>query len=416
MNAEYFQARRSALVELIKKAHPQQSGVVVLFASYEQPRYRFWQDSTFYYFTGLAYEPGTVLAIELDGASVLYLPTFTGNRSQWVVETAACTTEMARLHGFVDIRPLGDPQAGYATNQNFTQKTHRCALEYVEKVLAQNNSWYVSRYPSANNYANNYSFKRWCSWKPDFVERAVNISPLIARMRRKKDAIELGNIQKAIDITIKAHNAAQNMMRPGISESVVEAALGQEIHAAGARHSFPPIVASGARGTILHYEHNNATMQDGDLLVIDSGASWEGYAADISRTFAVSGTFTKRQCYVYNKVLETQQHVFDSIKPGMWLSNKDQPNASLHHIACAYLKRYDLEQYFVHGIGHFLGLDVHDVGDGSEPLAEGDIITLEPGIYIRDENIGVRIEDNVHVTSNGATMLSEALPRCINTL
>jgi Xaa-Pro aminopeptidase len=181
--------------------------------------------------------------------------------------------------------------------------------------------------------------------------------------------------------------------------------------ASHARTSFPSIVASGKNGTVLHYNQNSGTVKNGDLVVVDIGAELDNYCADLTRTYPVSGTFTKRQKELYNIVLETQEHIASLAKPGMWLKNKDKVDKSLHHLAVKFLANRGYDKYFPHGIGHFLGLDVHDVGDYSVPLHEGDVITIEPGIYIAAENIGIRIEDNYWITKDGAICLSERLPK-----
>jgi Xaa-Pro aminopeptidase len=127
----------------------------------------------------------------------------------------------------------------------------------------------------------------------------------------------------------------------------------------------------------------------------------------LTRTYPVSGTFSKRQKELYQIVLDTQKYVASLAKPGMWLKNKDKVDQSLHHLAVKFLAKHGYDKYFPHGIGHFLGLEVHDVGDSSVPLHEGDVITIEPGIYIPEENIGIRIEDNYWITKDGAVCLSE---------
>ena len=147
-------------------------------------------------------------------------------------------------------------------------------------------------------------------------------------------------------------------------------------------------------------------------MVVDVGAEYDYYCADLTRTYPVSGSFTKRQKELYNLVLDTQEYVAKLAKPGMWLSNKEKPEKSLHHLAKKFLDdRGGYGKYFVHGIGHFLGMDVHDVGDIKEPLQDGDVFTLEPGIYIPEENIGIRIEDNYWIAKDGAVCLSESLPK-----
>ena len=239
----------------------------------------------------------------------------------------------------------------------------------------------------------------------------VDISPLIAAARRRKDVGEVEHIYRAIEITELAHDSAIQAIKDGALESEVQASLEYMIIASHARTSFPSIVASGKNSTILHYNENSGTMRNGDLVVVDIGAEFNNYCADLTRTYPVSGTFSKRQKELYNIVLQTQEHIALLAKPGMWLKNKDNVDKSLHHLAVKFLAKHGYDKYFPHGIGHFLGLDVHDVGDYSVPLQEGDVITIEPGIYIAQERIGIRIEDNYWITKDGAVCLSENLPK-----
>jgi Xaa-Pro aminopeptidase len=161
----------------------------------------------------------------------------------------------------------------------------------------------------------------------------------------------------------------------------------------------------------LHYTVNCAQLQSDDLVIVDCGADVDHYCGDLSRTYPISGTFTSRQKELYNIVLELQEYIARTVKPGYWISNPAQPEKSLNHMAKEFLAKKGLENYFVHGISHFLGLDVHDVGNMNDPLDEGDMITIEPGIYIPDEKIGIRIEDDYWITKNGAICLSDALPK-----
>ena len=150
------------------------------------------------------------------------------------------------------------------------------------------------------------------------------------------------------------------------------------------------------------------------MVLVDIGAQMGHYCADISRTYPVSGRFSARQRELYNIVLETQEYVAEQARPGMWLFNAENKAKSLHHLAEKFLESKGLEKYFPHGIGHFLGLDVHDVGDRQRPLQEGDLFTIEPGLYIPKEGIGIRIEDNYWMVKDGVVCLSEDLPKTVD--
>jgi Xaa-Pro aminopeptidase len=239
----------------------------------------------------------------------------------------------------------------------------------------------------------------------------VDISSIAARMRRSKDVKEIELMYKAAEITCVAQEAAARAISHGVNEAEVQASLEYIMTGSHAAIAFPSIVATGKNSTILHYNQNNAELKKGDLVVVDIGARYDGYCADITRTYPVSGTFTKRQKEIYNIVLDTQNYIASIAKPGMWLSYKEKPDQSLNHLARAFIKEKGYDHYFPHGIGHFLGIDVHDVGDYTEPLKAGDVITIEPGIYIADEQIGVRIEDDYWIVKDGVICLSEGLPK-----
>jgi Xaa-Pro aminopeptidase len=209
---------------------------------------------------------------------------------------------------------------------------------------------------------------------------------------------------------VLAQEAAARSIEQDQLECEVQASLEYIFTASGASAAFPSIVGSGKNSTILHYTVNSALLKNGDLVVVDIGAQYNQYCADITRTYPVSGSFTKRQREIYTIVLETQEYIAELAKPGYWLNNKNHPEKSLHHLAKAYLaKRGGYDKYMPHGIGHYLGLDVHDVGDYSRPLQEGDVFTIEPGIYIPAENIGVRIEDDYWMVKDGVVCLTEQL-------
>lgn len=175
---------------------------------------------------------------------------------------------------------------------------------------------------------------------------------------------------------------------------------------------FPIIVGSGSNSTVLHYTENNNVLEKDDVVVVDIGARYEHYCGDITRTYPVSGKFTKRQKEIYNLVLAVQRYIEGIAKPGMWLSNKEHEDASLHHLAKKFLHEHGgYDSYFVHSLGHYLGLDAHDAGDYTQPLQSGDVITLEPGIYLKEEALGIRIEDNYWIVEDGNVCLSDQLPK-----
>ncbi|MGH9259492.1 MAG: aminopeptidase P N-terminal domain-containing protein, partial [Acidimicrobiales bacterium] len=241
-----------------------------------------------------------------------------------------------------------------------------------------------------------------------------NLRPVVDSLRMVKDADEVARLRRAIDITIEGHLAALHALRPGLWEYQLESVIEGAFRWHGAdRVGFPSIVGSGPNSTTLHYDVNRRQMQDGELVVVDIGAEWGQYTADVTRTLPVSGRFTQRQRAIYELVLGAQQAAFAATRPGVTLGE-------LHRIAADYLRAHSgslcgevtCDRYFVHGLSHHLGMDVHDVGvAGRGRLEPGMVFTIEPGVYLPAEDLGVRIEDDVLVTATGAEWLSGHAPR-----
>ena len=406
------QLRRKELVESIKLTYPQISqGIVVLFAAFEQGSERFRQDKTFFYYTGVT-EPGTVLVIDLSEKSTLYIPNCFEKRSQWMTLPAALISRDAKALSVDAVELLGDECEGYELNPYFSAHEYAHMITLMSNVIANGGSLFTTAPNNGHEYLHaRFTFDHLQKFIPEVQKSVVDVSSLIASSRRRKDVSEIEHVYRAIEITELAHESAVQAIKHGTLECEVQASLEYMMIASHARTAFPSVVASGKNGTVLHYNQNSGTLKDGDLLVVDIGAEFNNYCADLTRTYPVSGTFTKRQRELYTIVLETQTYIASLAKPGMWLKNKDKAEQSLHHLAVKFLAKSGYDKYFPHGIGHFLGLDVHDVGDYNVPLQEGDIITIEPGIYIVAESIGIRIEDNYWITKDGALCLSEHLPK-----
>ena len=227
---------------------------------------------------------------------------------------------------------------------------------------------------------------------------------LLPSMRAVKSAAEIACVQRACDITAVGFAAALLAAKPGRTEFDVQEAVEHAYKSAGARSTaYNTIAGTGFNATVLHYHANSKPIQAGELLVLDSGASFGGYAADVTRTFAVSGKFTPRQKLVYDTVLKSQLASIRACRPGAKMSEVDA--AAREVIAQA-----GFGDNFIHGIGHHLGLEVHDA-DPATALEPGMIVTIEPGIYIPEESLGVRIEDDILITSGAPKVLTAAIPK-----
>ncbi len=223
-------------------------------------------------------------------------------------------------------------------------------------------------------------------------------------MRRLKSAEEVAAIRRAGEVVDEALRRLLARMEPGVREAELEAELTRVYRARGGGHAFDPIVASGANALQLHYTKSSGTLREGDLLLVDTGAQVDGYCADVSRTYPVGGRFGDRQRELYDAVLRAQRATLERCAPGALL-------ADLHEAAWRSLDRDGLGAEFPHGIGHHLGLETHDVGDGRKPLAAGAVITVEPGVYLAGEGVGIRIEDDVHVVDGGCELLTDRIAR-----
>lgn len=404
------QQRRRTLCQYIQKKYGQK-GKILLCAHFEQEARSFVQDASFWYFTGIM-EPGATLTIDVEtGFTTVWVPNFGTERAKWVADALVPSEKLAQLLLVDRIEYLGNQCRGYQWHPFFSASEYHNLLKQLEGDLEQYTIYSLNPEHSYTYIDQRLLLQRISRLLPHFEQKVVDISGVVAQMRRSKSQEEVGLIYQAIEITQQAYEMAASLIKPGVYECEVQAALEYGFTAAGAQLAFPSIVAGGKNGTILHYTANNAVLKKGELVVIDSGARYQNYCADITRTFPISGNFSTEQEKLYNIVLETQEHVARLAKPGMWLSYKAQPEASLHHQAQEFLRQKGYEQYFIHGIGHFLGLEVHDVGDYTVPLMAGDIITIEPGIYIPEQQCGIRIEDNYLITQTGAVCLSDALPK-----
>ena len=253
------------------------------------------------------------------------------------------------------------------------------------------------------------------------IERS---QPIMKQLRMIKSDIEIGAIQQAVDLTEKAFRRVMKFTKPGVMEYEVEAEMTHEFIRNGATgHAYEPIIASGANACVLHYVENNRPCKDGDLLLMDFGAEYANYAADMTRTIPVNGQFTKRQKKVYKAVLNVMREATQMLRPG---TTVDKYHVEVGKIMESELIRIGLldktdvknqpknqplyKKYFMHGTSHHLGLDVHDIGNFYTEIKPGMVFTCEPGIYIREEGIGIRLEDDIIVTEGDPVNMMKNIP------
>jgi len=256
------------------------------------------------------------------------------------------------------------------------------------------------------------------------LHRYERAAPIMRDLRSIKTAAEVDVMREAIAITHAAYRRVLGFLKPGVMEYEVEAEITHEfIRRRATRHAYTPILASGDRARVLHYIENNGECKDGDLLLMDFGAEYGGYAADLSRTIPVSGKFTPRQAEVYNAVLHLHNWAKALLKPGITIIDYtkevnrevERQCLKLGLITEDQMSDGDMEtgayrKYFYHGVSHHLGLDVHDLGTKTSPIQPGMVFTVEPGLYIEEEGIGIRIENNIWITENGSEDLFAGIP------
>lgn len=266
-------------------------------------------------------------------------------------------------------------------------------------------------------------FIKWCQQKYPLHEYK-RLAPIMHRLRSVKSKEEIALMQKACDITEGAFRRVLQFVKPGVKEYEIEAEFAHEFIRNGSRgFAYEPIIASGANSCVLHYIVNDQVCRDGDVLLLDVGAEYANYNADLTRTIPVNGRFSPRQKEVYNAVLRVQKAAMKMIKPGVLYFDYHKEIQQLTEAELIKLKLLDkhdvrkqdpdrplFRKYFAHGTSHLLGLDVHDVGNMYQKMVPGMVWTVEPGIYIKEENLGVRIENNVVITKTGINDLMKNIP------
>ena len=389
-------ARRRALLQRIGR------GAALIPAAHERNIEQdyvqdndFRQDNTFYYLTELETQDAWLLLTARGPDSletVLFLPPRTPSQERWTGLRLGPDTVAVRLSGIATVLPLDSLDS---------------RLLRIRFAGARGGPVYVPLGPATRE-------ERRISDLAFSGADVRNLLPIVDSMRVVKDADEIARLRRAVNISVAGHIAAMRVARPGMYEYELEAALEDGFRRNGAdRLGYPSIVGSGPNSTTLHYDVNRRRTENGDLVVVDAAAEWGQYTADVTRTFPVNGKFTPRQKAIYDLVLGAQQAAFDALRPGITMRELDG-------VARAYMRAHsgtlcgertcDDREFFNHGLGHPIGMDVHDVGFG-RPLEPGMVVTLEPGIYLLAEQLGVRIEDDVLVTAKGGEWLSDGAPR-----
>jgi Xaa-Pro aminopeptidase len=398
--AEY-RARRQQLMSRIK------DGVVVMIGAREDEFGevgRFRQKNDFMYLTGVETPAAYVLLVpagpvgERAAQETLLIPARNRFQEKWTGPQIGPGAEGQTAFGFQEV--ADNAKLNEVLNGLFKSTGGKPAAK-LYTIVAQGTTADIQRETTfVSSLRQNY---------PGI--QIVDVAPIIGELRKVKSAAEIALLQKAIDITGEAQRDAATQIRPGAFEYEVQAALEAAFTRNGSeRPGFPSIVGSGFYSTVLHYDQNHKKIDAGDTVVVDIGAEFSYYTADITRTYPASGKFTPRQREIYQLVLDAQRAAERAFKPGQTLAQLNR--VAIETIKASPLRDQQgntLERYFIHGLGHWLGMDVHDVGNYAN-LPVGAVFTIEPGIYIPEEKLGVRIEDDYLVTEKGLVKLSRAIP------
>ncbi len=391
-----------------------EKSLIVLHSNDEMPRngdqtFPFRQLSDFFYLTGL----------DQEKCILMLAPDHPDENLREMVFTIQTSPEMVTWNGHRYTKEEVTEVSGIKTVHwldKFDSQLRNMMLWSEHVFLHQN------EYPKFNTDVPVRNERFIEKLKTEYpLHRYSRLAPLMKKFRSVKEPEELELMQKACDITRDAFIKVLETTEPGVKEYEVEAEMTHTFLKNGASgHAYPPIIASGDNACILHYIDNDKTCKDGDLLLMDFGAEYGNYAADCSRTIPVNGKFTPRQKECYEAVLRVQKEAEKLFVPGNSINIVDKKVKKMMEKEMIKLGLFTEEdvknqdekspmyfKYFMHGMNHFIGLDVHDVGDKDMPFEEGMVLTCEPGLYIPDEHIGIRIEDDIVVGETPRNLMKD---------
>ncbi|MBU2515607.1 aminopeptidase P N-terminal domain-containing protein [bacterium] len=401
LSSDFFSRNRTALAEKIGS-----DSLALIQAAPHAIRnsdnlHQWRQDSTFFYYTGIDVpDCSLVLAPSSDGknSELLFIPMVDPEKEKWGGKMLT-KEEATQISGIKAVH----------TNDSLRQALFR-VQKWRETLYCDLDEFY----PDLSLTPQHLLLSDLRQRLPGLQQKKLSFFSSPMRIRKHPEEIEL--IKESLGIIGTALETVMTKLRPGLMEYQIEAELTfQYLYNGCERHGFDPIVAGGKNATALHYIKNTDQLKDGDLVLIDTGGEYRMYSGDITRVFPVNGRFSDRQKQCYQAVLDVNKAFIGEIKPG---SSWNQ----LHELASQITGEIYAKQGFIdnpnnhltvsyHKIGHFLGLDIHDVGRPDEIIGPGTVITVEPGLYLSEEGIGIRIEDNVLVTETGCDVLSKEIPK-----
>jgi Xaa-Pro aminopeptidase len=404
MKKEFFKRTRENLMERIKN-----NSMVVLFAGNAPKKsadeaYAFTPNRNFFYLTGIDEANIMLILTKINGdvEETLYIQKADPVKEKWVGKTIT-KEEAKEISGIENIAYI----------EEFENKIHKILTASSARRIyldLERDNWNAPKTQSQ-------VFAKEVFEKYPHVKIST-VYQIICDLRTVKHKEEIAVIKEAIRITYEGIKNLMLNARPGMKEYEMEAYFDFTLKNNGVKDfAFKTIAAGGKNATILHYVANNSAVNEGELMLLDLGAQYNYYSGDISRTFPINGKFTERQKEIYNIVLKAQLETMKIIKPGVPFKelNLTTRKVLLEELSKIGLAKNDdeLSRYYFHGVSHYLGLDTHDVGDRDIALKPGMVLTMEPGLYIEEEGIGIRIEDDVLVTEDGYENLSKDIIKTV---
>jgi len=404
LNKEFFIRNRKNLFSLLPN-----NSMAILFPAEQFVRngdalYKYRQNSDLFYFSGLKQEKTVILLCKINNSTDEYAFIIEPNEKMLIWTGHKYSIDEAKeISGIKNVFYLNEFEKYFKENLN--------------------NDTLVYYSMSSNTRGFDYKNRIITEWKEGLKSDKIqfkDLDPLSMQLRLQKQKEEIAIIQKAIDITGEAFKKVLDFITPGVYEYEVEAEISHHFIKNGVEsHAYSPIIAAGKNNCVLHYETNRELCKNGDLLLMDFGAEYNYYAADLSRTIPISGKFTNRQKQVYASVLKVLKEMKTKYVPGQTIRklNKEcelliqEELLSLGLLSEADIKNQNedspaLKKYYMHGVSHFIGLDVHDVGVKDTVLLPGMVLSCEPGIYIAEEGFGIRLENDILVAENPIDLCS----------
>ena len=407
MNQNFFRENRHRLIDKVED-----NSIIILIAGRAplksaDENYQFTPNRNFYYFTGIAEEEHLLVISKINNnvQEKLFIKEIDEERERWVGKS---------------IRPDEAREVSGIEEISFKNELDSYLHRIIKKVPSINIYLDLNKedLEGSDTAAEKFAEEISCKYKTVIIK---NIFPKIIPLRLVKTSEEVTEIRKAIDITIKGVENIMKNAKPKMKEYQLEAYFEFACRNEGIKdYAFKTIAAAGKNATVLHYVDNNSEVKDNELVLFDLGAQWNYYNADITRTIPINGTFTARQKEVYNAVLRVNQKVIDTIKPGVVYKELNKQARKWIAEECIKLglikDEEEVSKYYWHSIGHSLGLDTHDVDtvDRETVFEKGMVWTVEPGIYIEEEGIGVRIEDDILVVDGGVEVLTKNMIKTVD--